>query len=163
MCSVKKYEIKIIEDVCMCVCVRVYRGKVQRKAINAIYSLLCSHDLDHRCIKPEVRAKVAALYLPLVGIIIDSTNYLDFTGKNCKNTNTCTQAHTHACANTLSRNLDTFNWMHLKHLVDLLRACLLFMLCLHILYIQTQPIHSKLLYICYVVYYKYIILHLARH
>uniref|UniRef100_A0A671TYQ6 Dedicator of cytokinesis 8 n=1 Tax=Sparus aurata TaxID=8175 RepID=A0A671TYQ6_SPAAU len=55
-------------------------GKVQRKAINAIYSLLCSHDLDHRCIKPEVRAKVAALYLSLVGIIIDSTNYLDFTG-----------------------------------------------------------------------------------
>uniref|UniRef100_A0A7N5ZXF3 Dedicator of cytokinesis 8 n=1 Tax=Anabas testudineus TaxID=64144 RepID=A0A7N5ZXF3_ANATE len=54
-------------------------GKVQRKAINAIYSLLCSHDLDNRCIKPEVRAKVAALYLPLVGIIIDSTNYLDFT------------------------------------------------------------------------------------
>uniref|UniRef100_A0A7N6AP65 Dedicator of cytokinesis 8 n=1 Tax=Anabas testudineus TaxID=64144 RepID=A0A7N6AP65_ANATE len=57
-------------------------GKVQRKAINAIYSLLCSHDLDNRCIKPEVRAKVAALYLPLVGIIIDSTNYLDFTGKH---------------------------------------------------------------------------------
>ncbi|KAE8292050.1 Dedicator of cytokinesis protein 8 [Larimichthys crocea] len=54
-------------------------GKVQRKAINAIYSLLCSHDLDHRCVKPEVRAKVAALYLSLVGIIIDSTNYLDFT------------------------------------------------------------------------------------
>uniref|UniRef100_A0A7N8XLU8 Dedicator of cytokinesis 8 n=1 Tax=Mastacembelus armatus TaxID=205130 RepID=A0A7N8XLU8_9TELE len=51
------------------------------KAINAIYSLLCAHDLDHRCAKPEVRAKVAALYLPLVGIIIDSTNYLDFTGK----------------------------------------------------------------------------------
>ncbi|XP_076021315.1 dedicator of cytokinesis protein 8 isoform X2 [Genypterus blacodes] len=54
-------------------------GKVQKKAINAIYSLLCSHDLDHRCLKPDVRAKVAALYLPLVGIIIDSTNYLDFT------------------------------------------------------------------------------------
>ncbi|XP_061756610.1 dedicator of cytokinesis protein 8 isoform X2 [Nerophis ophidion] len=54
-------------------------GKVQRKAINAIFSLLCSHDLDQRCIKPEVRAKVATLYLPLVGIIIDSTNYLDFT------------------------------------------------------------------------------------
>lgn len=53
---------------------------MQRKAVNAIYSLLCSHDLDHRCIKPEVRAKVAALYLSLVGIIIDSTSYLDFTG-----------------------------------------------------------------------------------
>ncbi|XP_027889254.1 dedicator of cytokinesis protein 8 isoform X1 [Xiphophorus couchianus] len=54
-------------------------GKVQRKAINAIYSLLCSHDLDDRCVKTDVRAKVSALYLPLVGIIIESTNYLDFT------------------------------------------------------------------------------------
>lgn len=54
-------------------------AKVQRKAINAVYSLLCSHDLDQRCVKSEVRAKMAALYLPLVGIIIDSTNYLDFT------------------------------------------------------------------------------------
>uniref|UniRef100_A0A3Q4MRI1 Dedicator of cytokinesis 8 n=1 Tax=Neolamprologus brichardi TaxID=32507 RepID=A0A3Q4MRI1_NEOBR len=56
-----------------------YGSTVQRRSINAIYSLLCAHDLDHRCIKPEVRAKVAALYLPLVGIIIESTNYLDFT------------------------------------------------------------------------------------
>uniref|UniRef100_A0A674A9P0 Dedicator of cytokinesis 8 n=1 Tax=Salmo trutta TaxID=8032 RepID=A0A674A9P0_SALTR len=51
-----------------------------RKAINATYSLLCAHDLDQRCTRPEVRAKVATLYLPLVGIIIDSINYLDFTG-----------------------------------------------------------------------------------
>uniref|UniRef100_A0AAY5EFB3 Dedicator of cytokinesis 8 n=1 Tax=Electrophorus electricus TaxID=8005 RepID=A0AAY5EFB3_ELEEL len=51
-----------------------------RKAINATYSLLCAHDLDARCSKPEVRTKIAALYLPLVGIIIDSINYLDFTG-----------------------------------------------------------------------------------
>uniref|UniRef100_A0A674A7G9 Dedicator of cytokinesis 8 n=1 Tax=Salmo trutta TaxID=8032 RepID=A0A674A7G9_SALTR len=55
-------------------------GLVQRKAINATYSLLCAHDLDQRCTRPEVRAKVATLYLPLVGIIIDSINYLDFTG-----------------------------------------------------------------------------------
>nr|XP_057925533.1 dedicator of cytokinesis protein 8 isoform X2 [Doryrhamphus excisus] len=61
-------------------------GKVQKKAINAIFSLLCSHDLDHRCIKPEVRAKVAALYLPLVAIIIDSTNYLDFTVADTRGT-----------------------------------------------------------------------------
>uniref|UniRef100_A0A7N6C1N5 Dedicator of cytokinesis 8 n=1 Tax=Anabas testudineus TaxID=64144 RepID=A0A7N6C1N5_ANATE len=70
-------------------------GKVQRKAINAIYSLLCSHDLDNRCIKPEVRAKVAALYLPLVGIIIDSTNYLDFTGK-----------HTHSSCHIVTGGLE---------------------------------------------------------
>uniref|UniRef100_A0A8C7QHB7 Dedicator of cytokinesis 8 n=1 Tax=Oncorhynchus mykiss TaxID=8022 RepID=A0A8C7QHB7_ONCMY len=55
-------------------------GKVQKKAINATYSLLCAHDLDQRCTRPDVRAKVATLYLPLVGIIIDSINYLDFTG-----------------------------------------------------------------------------------
>ncbi|KAM6965427.1 LOW QUALITY PROTEIN: dedicator of cytokinesis protein 8 [Aplochiton taeniatus] len=54
-------------------------GKVQRKAISATYSLLCLHDLDQRCARPDVRAKVATLYLPLVGIIIDSINYLDFT------------------------------------------------------------------------------------
>ncbi|XP_031440380.1 dedicator of cytokinesis protein 8 isoform X2 [Clupea harengus] len=54
-------------------------GKVQRKAINATYSLLCAHDLDQRCVRPEVRAKIAALYLPLVTIIIDSINSLDFT------------------------------------------------------------------------------------
>uniref|UniRef100_A0A674NJ54 Dedicator of cytokinesis 8 n=1 Tax=Takifugu rubripes TaxID=31033 RepID=A0A674NJ54_TAKRU len=60
-------------------------GGLCRKAINAIYSLLCSHDLDHRCIKMEIRAKVAALYLPLVGIIIDSTNYLDFTEDDLEN------------------------------------------------------------------------------
>uniref|UniRef100_A0A673MP17 Dedicator of cytokinesis protein 8-like n=1 Tax=Sinocyclocheilus rhinocerous TaxID=307959 RepID=A0A673MP17_9TELE len=55
---------------------------VQQKAINATYSLLCAHDLDQRCSRPEVKAKIAALYLPLVGIIIDSINYLDFTGKS---------------------------------------------------------------------------------
>uniref|UniRef100_A0A8C1T9G2 Dedicator of cytokinesis 8 n=1 Tax=Cyprinus carpio TaxID=7962 RepID=A0A8C1T9G2_CYPCA len=53
---------------------------LQQKAINATYSLLCAHDLDQRCSRPEVKAKIAALYLPLVGIIIDSINYLDFTG-----------------------------------------------------------------------------------
>lgn len=64
----------------MYVCARVRRSKVQRKAINATYSLLCAHDLDPRCARLEVRTKIAALYLPLVGIIIDSLNYLDFTG-----------------------------------------------------------------------------------
>uniref|UniRef100_A0A8C1KIR3 Dedicator of cytokinesis 8 n=1 Tax=Cyprinus carpio TaxID=7962 RepID=A0A8C1KIR3_CYPCA len=53
---------------------------LQQKAISATYSLLCAHDLDQRCSRPEVKAKIAALYLPLVGIIIDSINYLDFTG-----------------------------------------------------------------------------------
>uniref|UniRef100_A0A8C3JT96 Dedicator of cytokinesis 8 n=1 Tax=Calidris pygmaea TaxID=425635 RepID=A0A8C3JT96_9CHAR len=53
---------------------------VQRKAVSAILSLLSSHDLDPRCSKKEVKIKIAALYLPLVGIILDSLPQLhDFT------------------------------------------------------------------------------------
>ncbi|XP_052043933.1 dedicator of cytokinesis protein 8 isoform X1 [Apodemus sylvaticus] len=55
-------------------------SRVQRKAVSAIHSLLSSHDLDPRCLKPEVKVKVAALYLPLVGIILDALPQLcDFT------------------------------------------------------------------------------------
>lgn len=57
-------------------------SKVQRKAVSAILSLLSSHDLDPRCSKKEVKIKIAALYLPLVGIILDSLPQLhDFTSK----------------------------------------------------------------------------------
>uniref|UniRef100_A0A663FKU7 Dedicator of cytokinesis 8 n=2 Tax=Accipitrinae TaxID=8955 RepID=A0A663FKU7_AQUCH len=55
-------------------------SKVQKKAVSAILSLLSSHDLDPRCSKKEVKIKIAALYLPLVGIILDSLPQLhDFT------------------------------------------------------------------------------------
>ncbi|KAM7330040.1 hypothetical protein ACRRTK_011653 [Alexandromys fortis] len=55
-------------------------GRVQRKAVSAVHSLLRSHDLDPRCLKPEVKVKIAALYLPLVGIILDALPQLyDFT------------------------------------------------------------------------------------
>uniref|UniRef100_A0ABM5FS84 Dedicator of cytokinesis protein 8 isoform X2 n=1 Tax=Pogona vitticeps TaxID=103695 RepID=A0ABM5FS84_9SAUR len=63
-------------------------GKVQRKAVSAVHSLLISHDLDKSCSKSEVKVKVAALYLPLVGIILDALPQLhDFTvseGRNGK-------------------------------------------------------------------------------
>ena len=56
---------------------------MQRKAVSAIHSLLSSHDLDPRCVKPEVKVKIAALYLPLVGIILDALPQLyDFTGNH---------------------------------------------------------------------------------
>ncbi|XP_045436100.1 dedicator of cytokinesis protein 8 isoform X3 [Pipistrellus kuhlii] len=60
-------------------------SKVQRKAVSAIHSLLSSHDLDPRCVKPEVKVKVAALYLPLVGIILDALPQLyDFTAADAR-------------------------------------------------------------------------------
>ncbi|XP_069084743.1 dedicator of cytokinesis protein 8 isoform X1 [Pleurodeles waltl] len=59
--------------------------KVQRKAISAIHNLLGSHDLDSRCLKPELKTKIAALYLPLVGIILDAMPHLyDFTVSDAK-------------------------------------------------------------------------------
>ncbi|CAI5786814.1 of cytokinesis 8 isoform X1 [Podarcis lilfordi] len=61
-------------------------SKVQRKAVSAIHSLLSAHDLDKSCLKPEVKVKVAALYLPLVGIILDALPQLhDFTVSDGRN------------------------------------------------------------------------------
>ncbi|KAK9408182.1 dedicator of cytokinesis protein 8 [Crotalus adamanteus] len=55
-------------------------SKVQRKAVSAVHSLMSSHDLDKSCLKPEMKVKIAALYLPLVGIILDALPQLhDFT------------------------------------------------------------------------------------
>ncbi|XP_034956195.2 dedicator of cytokinesis protein 8 isoform X2 [Zootoca vivipara] len=61
-------------------------SKVQRKAVSAIHSLLSAHDLDKSCLKPEVKVKVAALYLPLVGIILDALpQFHDFTVSDGRN------------------------------------------------------------------------------
>ncbi|XP_036917609.1 dedicator of cytokinesis protein 8 isoform X1 [Sturnira hondurensis] len=60
-------------------------SKVQRKAVSAIHSLLSSHDLDPRCVKSEVKVKIAALYLPLVGIILDALpQFYDFTAADTR-------------------------------------------------------------------------------
>uniref|UniRef100_A0A670ZWY4 Dedicator of cytokinesis 8 n=1 Tax=Pseudonaja textilis TaxID=8673 RepID=A0A670ZWY4_PSETE len=57
-------------------------SKVQRKAVSAVHSLMSSHDLDKSCLKSEIKVKIAALYLPLVGIILDALPQLhDFTGR----------------------------------------------------------------------------------
>lgn len=56
-------------------------AKVQKKAVNAVLNLLCSHDLDSRYSKPTIKTKIAALYLPLIGIIMDALPQIyDFTG-----------------------------------------------------------------------------------
>ncbi|XP_053148937.1 dedicator of cytokinesis protein 8 isoform X2 [Hemicordylus capensis] len=61
-------------------------SKVQRKAVSSIHSLLSSHDLDRACLKPDVKVKVAALYLPLVGIILDALPQIhDFTVSDSRN------------------------------------------------------------------------------
>ncbi|ETE63591.1 Dedicator of cytokinesis protein 7, partial [Ophiophagus hannah] len=53
---------------------------LHKKAICTLHNLLCSHDSDTRYRDPTVRAQVAQLYLPLIGIIMDALPQLyDFT------------------------------------------------------------------------------------
>ncbi|XP_053147840.1 dedicator of cytokinesis protein 6 isoform X4 [Hemicordylus capensis] len=53
---------------------------LHKKAISTLHNLLCSHDSDTRYMDPAVRAHVAQLYLPLIGIIMDALpQFYDFT------------------------------------------------------------------------------------
>lgn len=55
---------------------------LHKKAICTLHNLLYNHDSDIRYRDPTVRAQVAQLYLPLIGIIMDALPQLyDFTGK----------------------------------------------------------------------------------
>lgn len=40
--------------------------------INVLRNLLLNHDLDVRYTDPEMKARLAALYMPIIGIVIDS-------------------------------------------------------------------------------------------
>lgn len=46
-----------------------------------VHNLLSSHDSDPRYADPQVKARVAMLYLPLIGVIMETVPQLyDFTG-----------------------------------------------------------------------------------
>lgn len=54
---------------------------LHKKVINVVHNLLSSHDSDPRYADPEVKARVAMLYLPLIGIVMETLPQLhDFTG-----------------------------------------------------------------------------------
>lgn len=49
-----------------------YRNpSLHNKVVNLVRNLMTCHDCDPRYAEPECRARVAALYLPLLGIIMD--------------------------------------------------------------------------------------------
>ncbi|VVD03337.1 unnamed protein product [Leptidea sinapis] len=53
---------------------------VQCAAVSAVVSLLSAHDADPRLASADVKARVAALYLPLLGIIMDKYfNLMNFS------------------------------------------------------------------------------------
>uniref|UniRef100_A0A8C5AWY2 Dedicator of cytokinesis 7 n=1 Tax=Gadus morhua TaxID=8049 RepID=A0A8C5AWY2_GADMO len=58
---------------------------LHKKVVNVVHNLLSSHDSDPRYADPEVKARVALLYLPLIGIVMEALPQLhDFTGSGFK-------------------------------------------------------------------------------
>lgn len=56
---------------------------LHKKVVSVVHNLLSSHDSDPRYADPEVKARVAMLYLPLIGIVMEALPQLhDFTGKH---------------------------------------------------------------------------------
>uniref|UniRef100_A0A4W2DFD1 Dedicator of cytokinesis 7 n=1 Tax=Bos indicus x Bos taurus TaxID=30522 RepID=A0A4W2DFD1_BOBOX len=53
---------------------------LHKKVINMVHNLLSSHDSDPRYSDPQTKARVAMLYLPLIGIVMETVPQLyDFT------------------------------------------------------------------------------------
>ncbi|KAI0241313.1 Dedicator of cytokinesis protein 7 [Lamellibrachia satsuma] len=55
-------------------------ANLHHSMINIMRNLLCSHDTDPRYRDPEVKARVACLYLPLIGVVMDALPQLHATG-----------------------------------------------------------------------------------
>uniref|UniRef100_H3DL65 Dedicator of cytokinesis 7 n=1 Tax=Tetraodon nigroviridis TaxID=99883 RepID=H3DL65_TETNG len=54
---------------------------LHKKVVSVVHNLLSSHDSDPRYADPEVKARVAMLYLPLIGIVMETLPQLyDFSG-----------------------------------------------------------------------------------
>lgn len=51
-------------------------GDIHQRAVNMLRNLICFHDNDPRYKDREVKARVANLYLPLVGIVVDNLSKL---------------------------------------------------------------------------------------
>ena len=49
---------------------------LQHKAINVIRDLMASHDSDMRFQDLDIKSRIASLYLPLLGIVMESLNQL---------------------------------------------------------------------------------------
>ncbi|XP_066298679.1 dedicator of cytokinesis protein 7-like isoform X4 [Branchiostoma lanceolatum] len=60
---------------------------LHRQAINALLNLIASHDCDPRFSDPEIRSHVAKLYLPIIGIVLDSLTQLNDGTTEQKNNN----------------------------------------------------------------------------
>ena len=53
-------------------CVGCRQQALHRKAISVVRNLLASHDVDPRYHQRDAKARIATLYVPLIGIVIDA-------------------------------------------------------------------------------------------
>lgn len=53
---------------------------IHQKAINVIRNLLYNHDLDLRYMDTEMKARLAVLYMPIIGIVIEALPQLSDPG-----------------------------------------------------------------------------------
>ena len=51
-------------------------SKLREQAIEVLRDLLASHDSDSRYNSPEIRARIASIYLPLLSVIMDNYQHL---------------------------------------------------------------------------------------
>ncbi|XP_053325502.1 dedicator of cytokinesis protein 7 isoform X3 [Spea bombifrons] len=70
---------------------------LHKKVINMVHNLLSTHDSDPRYADPEVKARVAMLYLPLIGIVMETVPQLyDFTESlNQRGRSNCSSGEDH--------------------------------------------------------------------
>jgi hypothetical protein len=62
---------------------------LQNKVVNLVRNLMTCHDCDPRCAEPECRARVAVLYLPLLGITMDALPQLHGYQMETRGQDTC--------------------------------------------------------------------------
>jgi len=86
----------------------MHNSALDSKAVNLVRNLLTCHDGDPRYEDPDCRARVAALYLPLVGIVMDNLTQLHGWQAD-KGDDSLDQSVAMAIAGTSVLGADTYN------------------------------------------------------
>ncbi|XP_069126839.1 dedicator of cytokinesis protein 7-like isoform X2 [Argopecten irradians] len=60
----------------LAVALETFNPAIHQRAINMVCNMLYNHDLDVRYTDPEMKSRLAALYMPLIGIVIDALSQL---------------------------------------------------------------------------------------
>ncbi|KAF4797250.1 Dedicator of cytokinesis protein 7 [Turdus rufiventris] len=97
---------------------------LHKKVINMVHNLLSSHDSDPRYADPQVKARVAMLYLPLIGVIMETVPQLyDFTESSRSLLICLLWVLKNADESVLQKWFTDLSVLQLNRLLDLLYLC----------------------------------------